>query len=305
MRSLSPDQLRSYLTVVESGSFQAAARRLNLTQPAVSLQIRELESRLGVRLLDREGRQAVPTPAGQTLLTRARRILAEIDSALEAMERHRTGSLGRLRLGSGTSVATHLLPAALKRLRERFPGLEITVSTGTAGEIVRRLLDNDFDLAVVTLPVTEDGLEIEPLRDQPAVAILPADLPGAAGLPERVSPADLARFPLILDQRPSRLGQLTAAWFESGGVQPRPIMELASYAAIRSMVAAGMGASVVTSDLVAEAGAPLIVRPLDPPLVVRLAIARRLGQPADPALTLACQALRDLSGPPGFCRHGL
>jgi len=291
MRSLNPDQLRTFLAVVETGSLSAAARRLNLTQPAISLQIRELEARAGVPLLERLGRRTAPTAAGETLVVHARRIAAEIDAALEAMRRHRDGALGRVRLGSGLSVATYLLPTVLKRLRATRPDLEITVAVGTAEDIARRLLANDFDLAIINLPVDDRGLDVELLRQDAAVAVFPA----GAELPDTVTPADVARFPLILDERRSRLAMLTAAWFEAGGLRPKPVMELGSFTAIRSMVEAGLGASIMMPDIVADVADRVAIRPLNPPLLLRLAIIQRQGQPHDPALELARAALRTLA----------
>lgn len=291
MRSLNPDQLRTFLSVVERGSFSAAARHLNLTQPAISLQIRELEGRLGVTLLERVGRRTTPTAAGETLVVHARRIAAEIDAALEALRRHRDGTLGRVRLGSGASIATYLLPGVLKRLRDRCPDLDVTVAVGTAEDIARRLLANDFDLGVVILPVDERGLEVEPLRQEKAVAVFPA----GTALPDEITPDDMARFPLILDERRSRLAMLTAAWFEAGGVTPKPVMELGSFAAIRSMVVAGMGASIVMPATATDIADRVATRPLNPPLELRLAIIQRQGQPDDPALEHTRAALRSLA----------
>lgn len=291
MRSLNPDQLRTFLAVVELGSFSAAGKRLNLTQPAISLQIRELEGRLGMALLDRVGRRTIPTAAGETLIMHAHRILSEIDAAHEALRRHREGSLGRVRLGSGTSIAAYLLPRALKRLRDDRPDLDITIAVGTTEDVARRLRANDVDLGIVTLPVDERGLEVEPLLEETAVAIFPVGL----DLPDTVTPADLARFPLVLDERRSRLATLTAAWFEAGSVRPKPVMELGSYTAIRAMVAAGMGASIVMPDIVAGMEEQVQTRPLEPLLLLRLAIIQRQGQPDDPALALARAALRRLA----------
>src|SRR6185437_3938986 len=100
MRSLNLDQLRALIEVVELGSFSAAARRLNLTQPAVSLQIRELESRCGLELVERLGREVHATPPGRALLAYARRIVDECGAAETAMRRFRDGWLGQVRLGT-------------------------------------------------------------------------------------------------------------------------------------------------------------------------------------------------------------
>src|SRR3954469_3039547 len=143
MRGLNLDYLRAFVDVIERGSFSAAARRLDLTQPAVSLQVRQLESRLGVRLVERVGRTARPTAAGAELLEHARRIEAVVATALDRMATHATGALGRVRLGTGASACAFLLPPILRDLRRRFPTLEITVATGNSPDIVKAV---DYNL---------------------------------------------------------------------------------------------------------------------------------------------------------------
>ena len=96
MRSLNPDHLRTLAEVVAQGSFTHAARRLNLAQPTVSLQVRELEDRLGVRLVDRLGKRAFATAAGRELIEHGKRIAEETEALLAAMRRHREGWLGRV-----------------------------------------------------------------------------------------------------------------------------------------------------------------------------------------------------------------
>ena len=119
MRNLNLDQLQALVEVVELGSISAAAKRLNLTQPAVSLQIRELEGRLGMPLLRRAGRQATPTSAGRELADHARDIFDTTRRALTVVRRHKDGSLGRVRIGSGNAALRYLLLPVLKRLRAR------------------------------------------------------------------------------------------------------------------------------------------------------------------------------------------
>jgi len=158
VRGLSIDQLRTLVEVVELGSFSAAARRLNLTQPAVSLQIRELESRCGLRLVERVGKTILPTAAGRDLIVHAERISAETDRAVAAMRSHRDGHAGRLHLGTGPTVLAFLLHPVLQRLREHYPNLELVITTGTTGDIVEQLLSNVIDLGFTALPV--EGLEL-------------------------------------------------------------------------------------------------------------------------------------------------
>ena len=123
MRSVNPDHLRALTEVVAQGSFTRAAKRLNLAQPTISLQIRELETRLGVRLVDRLGKRAFATAAGRELIEHAQRIHQETDRLLAAMRRHRDGWLGRVRIGSSTTALIYHLPPVLQRLRREHPNI--------------------------------------------------------------------------------------------------------------------------------------------------------------------------------------
>src|SRR5690349_2985404 len=127
MRGLNLDHLRAFATVLELGGFSAAAEKLNLTQPAISLQIRQLETRLGVRLIERVGRRAQPTNAGRDLLGHIGRIDEAVQGAVEAVAPHRAGAIGRVRLGTGATACIYLLPRVLREVREAFPSLEIVV----------------------------------------------------------------------------------------------------------------------------------------------------------------------------------
>src|SRR5262245_5437555 len=117
MRGLNLDQLRTLLSVVERGSFSAAARHLHLSQPAVRLQVRELENRLGVALIERLGKKAYPTKAGSDLLDHARRLLSESEATLVAMRRHREGLVGRVRIGTSGHYLVYCLPPLLHKMR--------------------------------------------------------------------------------------------------------------------------------------------------------------------------------------------
>src|SRR5271163_1175467 len=117
MRRLNLDQLEAFAAVVELGSFSAAAARLNLTQPAVSFQIRQLEQRLGLRLVERVGRRVQPTAAGLDLLPHIRRIDEAVAGAVAAMAHRASGVTGRVRLGTGATACIYLLPRLLSDLR--------------------------------------------------------------------------------------------------------------------------------------------------------------------------------------------
>ena len=128
MRSLSIDQLRALAGVVTCGSFTEAARQLNLTQPAVSLQIRELELRWGVRLIERFGKQALATEPGRRLLEHAQRIFAECEAVEESMRRFQEGWIGRIRIGTTLTALLYDLPPVLRELHAKHPGLEVGIA---------------------------------------------------------------------------------------------------------------------------------------------------------------------------------
>jgi DNA-binding transcriptional LysR family regulator len=288
MRSLNLDQLRTLTQVVSLGSFSAAARRLNLTQPAVSLQIRELEARCGVRLIERTGKLMAPTAAGRELIGHAERIAAEADRALAAMRRHKGGHVGRVHLGTGPTALAYLLPPVLQKLRERYPDIELTVTTGTTNDIAEQLLANCLDLGFTALPVEGDGLTATPVRTDEMVAILPGT---EADIPLTITPSDVERRALILEYQRIPHTQLSRAWLRAAGIEVRPALEFSSIDAIKDAVSAGLGMALVPSPAVSH-GPPvngIVVRPLDPPLNRTLGLVQRRNKPDDPAL----RAVRD------------
>ena len=262
MRSLNLDQLRALVDVVELGGFSAAARRLNLTQPAVSLQIRELESRFAAPLVKRVGKRTYATDAGRELIEHARSIFDSTNRALAAMRRHKDGHMGRVHVGSGSAMLAYLLLPVLQKLREDYPDLELAVTTGNTSEITERMLKNAVDIGVTGLPVDERVFEAVFLREMRMVAILPA---GEADIPSVVRPADIAKRPLIVTHRRSNNSQLAREWFRAAGLEIQPAMEIDNFEAIKRVVSAGLGVALIPEDSMTY-GAPvegLAVRPLE------------------------------------------
>lgn len=296
MRGLNPDHLRALSEVIAQGSFTRAAKRLNLAQPTISLQIRELEGRLGVRLVERLGKRAFATAAGRELLEHAEKIAQETDRLMAAMRRHRGGWLGRVRIGSSTTALIYHLPPILEDLRKRHPNIELVVTTGTTSGVVERILRNEIDLGVVSLPVTERQLEIVPLKAEPLVAIFPAATPK---LPSRVTAQFLLEHPLVLEFARAHVRAIIIEWLSAGGREPRPAMELDNLEAVKRMVASGLGASIV--PLAAIAGpvdrASLASRPLEPALTRTLALVQRRDKSGDAALGHVRDALLTLADP--------
>ena len=294
MRSVNPDHLRALAEVVAQGSFTRAAKRLNLAQPTISLQIRELEMRLGVRLVDRMGKRASATAAGRELIEHAERLAREGERLLAAMRRHRDGWLGQVRIGSSTTALIYHLPPVLARLRKEHPNIELVVTTGTTTGVVERMLRNEIDLGVVSLPINERVLDLVPLMTEPMVAIF-SDR--TEDLPSRVTPQYLLQHTLILEYARAHVRALIMGWLAGDGAEVRPAMELDNLEAVRRMVAAGLGASIVPAAVVSEphAGADIVARPLEPALTRTLVLAQRRDKPSDPALAHVREALLSLA----------
>lgn len=273
MGSLNLDQLRTFADVVASGSFSATAARHNVSQPAVSFQVKQLEKRLGVRLIERIGRKAMSTAAGSELLEHATRIFGEIDATLEAMARHAGETMGRVRLGTGATACIFLLPPLLRELRERFPDLEITVTTGNTPEIVKAVEENTLDIALVTMPASSRILSVEVVLEDEFVLVA---RPGI-DLPKRITPVQIKDLPLILFEPSGNTRRLVDQWLGDNGIAPNPVMSLGSVEAIKELVGAGLGYAILPSTAMrrTELSASLIQRPLIPRLSRELAVVLR------------------------------
>lgn len=293
MRGINLDHLRTFADVAELGSFSAAAERLGLTQPAVSLQIRQLEQRLGVRLLERTGRRSGPTAAGLVLLEHARRIEAAVGGALDALAEHATGVAGRVRLGTGATACTYLLPGLLRRLKSRHPSLEIVVSTGNTSEMLRLLEENRLDVAFATLPIPGRGFAVTPVLDDEFMAIFPAE---QDGVPDAVTPEQLTGRPVVLYEPGANTRRIVDDWAARRDLTIRPVMQLGSVEAIKEIVAAGLGCGVLPGMALRGDRTPagLVVRPLDPPLIRKLAVVLRPDKTLSRGLRAVVEALQGL-----------
>jgi DNA-binding transcriptional LysR family regulator len=275
MREISLDRLRTLVAIADYGSFAEAARVLNLAPPTVSLHVADLEQRVGGALLSRTRGRVQPTAIGDTLIERARRLLADAEQALEEVERQVQGLAGRVRLGASTGVIAQLLPHALESLEQRHSGIDVQVAVLTSQQTLQKLADGSLDIGVIALPQAPvKGLAIQPWRRDPVMAFLPARW----DCPSVISPTWLAGQPLILNDATTRLSRQVAEWFAGEGPQPLPRIQLNYNDAIKSLVGAGYGATLLPHE--ASTPAPesrIVMRPLQPALWRELGIAHRAG----------------------------
>lgn len=274
MTTLNLGQLATFRLVVQRGSFSAAADVLGLSQPAVSLQIRQLEQFLQTRLIERTGRGIKATAAGQALFTHGERIEQAVDEAIRSVAAFNQEVSGTITIGMGATACIHLLPPLLQQLRQAHPLLRVGVTTGNTLEIVRAIEENRLDLGLVTLPAAGSALAIAPVMDEEFVFI-------AAGEDEgqyvSLTAEHLRDRPFIAFSAGSSTRRVIDAWFQASGVEAPPIMQSGSIEAIKRMVRVGLGYSIIPRMAVncAEDRQGLCVRSLTPVLHRQLAIVMR------------------------------
>ncbi len=292
MREISLDRLRTLVVISQLGSFAAAARQLNLAPPTISLHVAELESRVGTSLLTRTRGQVRPTAIGETLLVRARRLLADAELALDEVRNQVQGLTGCVRLGASTGAIAHLLPEALEHLRIDHPGIDVQVQVLTSQASLVQLREGLLDIGLVALPqVAGKGLAVTAWRRDPILAYMPADWQP----PAAVTPQWLAERPLILNDSSTQLSRVCSEWFAAAGLHPQPRIELNYNDAIKRLVSAGYGATLLPQEgEVTEADPRLVCRPLRPGLWRQLGIACRDAR-QDKATHYVLQALERLS----------
>lgn len=233
-------QLRAFHAVASEGGFTAAARRLNVSQPAVTVQVKALEAQYGVRLFERRGRVVQPTALGRELLAQTRR-LAAIEDEIEALlGARRDLAAGELRLAAdGPYHVIDLLAA----VRGRHPGLAVAVQVGNSDAALAALVDWRADVAVLGRPVDDPRLATVAMGRHEVVLMVPAEHPFAAAGAVRL--AELADQPMVLREPGSATREAMAAALAGAGIAPRVALEIGSREAVREAVAAGFGIGVV------------------------------------------------------------
>jgi DNA-binding transcriptional LysR family regulator len=263
-------QLAAFCAVVERRSFSQAAEQLGVTQPAVSLQIRSLEKRLGVQLLDRSGRRVEPTEAGRRLYRNAQRVLAAEEQLLGELGDEADGELtGRLELGASTGPGGTVLPLVLCEFRQRHPALEIALSVSETQRVVEQVARREVELGVVGAQRRQRGVTFEPFfRDEVVLAV-----PGGhrwAGT--TVTLDELREEPLVLMQEGAGVRQVIEDELREAGLRLRDLdvgLELGLQESARSAVVAGYGVtfisrSAIEGDLAAGTVAVARVEGLEP-----------------------------------------
>ena len=275
-------QLAAFCAVVERKSFSQAAERLGVTQPAVSLQIRSLEQRLGRQLLDRSGRRVEPTEAGRRLYASAQRVLAAEEHLLEELDADDEGAItGTLELGASTGPGGTVVPLLLCEFQEQHPGVGVRLTVSDTQTVVDRVAERELELGIVGAGRRHRGVAFEPFFSDEVVLACPADHRFAG---KTVSLDDLKGEKLIVMQDGAGVRQVIEDELRKAGMRLRDLdvrLELGLQESVRSAVLAGHGIAFISrlaieADLAAGRIATARVRGLDP--VREIFLARATGR---------------------------
>jgi molybdate transport repressor ModE-like protein len=237
-------QMRVFIAVAESGSFTQASRRIHLSQPAVSRAVAALEKEIGVPLLERSGKRASLTNAGQRLLSRGRRLLAEAVALREELQASERLGAGSLRLAADPSACHYLLPAVLREFKESFPACAWTVMPTSAVAALELVREKSVEVAMVTRPLRlPASARFERLFEEELVFAVAASHPWGAG--REASSRDIERYSFLLPEKESDSYELIDRYFARRSLRLKVLAELGSVEAIRAMAAYGLGVGIL------------------------------------------------------------
>lgn len=247
MQELLPDlrQLRAFVAVADEGSFTLAAKKLFLTQSAVSHSMKALEDGVGCRLLARLGKRTVLTEEGEVFLRRCRRVLSELEQAGRELDGLKRWGQGRIRIGAPHSLCQFLLPTVLREFRDSFPRCEPSIEAGDTGVLLERLDDHELDL-VLGLRLRDGGdFQARNLFRDRMVFVVPPMHPWAqGGFP---SPEEVANAQFLIYARATETHRLVEDHLAKIGVRLRTPLVLGDMEAIKEMSKIGIGVGIVAS----------------------------------------------------------
>ena len=244
-------RLRGFCTVVKSGGFTAAARRLGLSQPSVSLQVKNLEKTLGVRLLDRNSRRVSLTGDGEVLFDMAEKLFEKEEEIRAVFQGEARYEGTRLTLATNQSVAAHLLPPLLEKYTTMFPQVEINIHNMRTADILDSLEDGSTDVGIILIDPRREGLDARPIRPYEMVLITPRDHPLSRR--RRIRLSDLTDDPFISYTHDTETRALIDRPFQDVQLKTSVRMALGSTDLIIKYVSLGYGISIVHNLNIDEA----------------------------------------------------
>lgn len=265
--------LQYFVKLAELRHFSKAASACFVSQPTLSTQIRKLEDELGVSLVERAPRKVMLTPVGEDIAHRARHVLRDIEQLKDAARRSKDPAIGTLKLGIFPTLAPYLLPHVIPTIRERYPQLRLQLVEEKTDEVLRMLDQGQLDAGILALPVTDHGMDIEVLFEEPFVTALPSSHPLCDK--QVISLQDLEGEELLLLEEGHCLRQHALAVCKLAGAHGRLDFHATSLETLRQMVAANTGVTL------------LPVLAVRPPIPATDNITLRSFEPPVPSRTIA------------------
>jgi DNA-binding transcriptional LysR family regulator len=238
-------QLQSFLAVFESPTMTRAAESLHLSTAAVSLQLQSLASELGVQLFVRSGRKLTPTPAAHRLAEHARAVTARFNQIKQDFSSDAAADTRPFHFATGATTLIYRLGRPFRMLRKRYPSLDLHVTVLATEEIVAGLLDQQFDLGLITLPVRNDSLRIISLFEEELLVVRPSPTRVRGSHIGFVHPQELDGAPFLLYPKQSNMRFMIDNFLDGLGLRRRVIMEAADTEAIKGLVESGFGYSIL------------------------------------------------------------
>lgn len=287
------DQLRALQMVAREQNFGRAAKRLYITQPALSQQIKALEQEIDARVFERDTRRVRLTEVGAVLLRRAAVILGELDAAREDLEELQGLARGRVTVACSDTVTRYLLMPVLAKFLRTYPDIEVTVANKTTPETVRMVQQMESDVGFVTMPLEARQIETRDVWAYREVAVCSADHPFARK--GQITVPELGACRLLLLERGTQSRALVEQMFASAGLVVDTVMEVASVEVQKDLARLGLGVAVVPSYAV-EASRErerLAVIPIESTLADRtIGLAQRASAQLSPAVRAFCEMTR-------------
>lgn len=261
-------QLRAFVAVYESGHLSAAAQVLSLTQPAVTVLLRELEAKLGVRLFDRTTRTLRRTEAATQAIAHAQRALAEMEAMGISMAGLAQGEWGRVRIAATSTVAQTLMPGAVRQFLDQYPGVQVLIEDCAPSEFVELILAERVDFGLGTLEGPTAGLQEQVVILDHLAAVAPASAAFPAGKP--LTWKQLGALPVITVKPGYGVRRRIEQAALEAGTRLSIVHEVSLLTTAVAMAAAGLGVAVVPGSIFAPGQHPgLVARRLTRPVVAR------------------------------------
>lgn len=292
MKGLTLKHFRYFEALAQHGHFGRAAGACNISQPALSLQIKELEEMLGATLVERSGRQIRLTELGEVFAERARGILRAVDEVGDLVRATQRDLSGRFRLGIIPTIGPYLLPQVIRRLSARFPNLDIRLRESVTPRLIDDVRDGALDAAILALPVSEPSLAEHPIFSESFLLVRPAE-DAKKPVPDGRA---LQKMKLLLLEEGHCFRDQALSFCGLGPERPRDIMDGSSLSTLVQMVGAGIGVTLIPEmavDVETRSAAVSIARFRDPEPERTIGMIWRATNPMERQLRLVSDCVRD------------